>query len=114
MVTNIWFRSGISLPEIANRLRLSDVVHDSENYWEWVIGNFGESRIDIARTHTKRRHAADVRLFRLDNAPIDIKLKDALIQELRKFVRRTIYCGRWNHLSGNDFELEVVEEYPIA
>lgn len=64
-VTDIWLRSGLRLAEIARRLALRDVIEDSENYWEWVIGTLGEVRMDISRTHTRLARRTDRRIFLL-------------------------------------------------
>jgi hypothetical protein len=113
LITDIWFRSGLSLPQIAEKLGLAEVDHDSENYWEWVIGNVRDVRIDITRTHTKRRASVDVRVFCLDLIAFDSELKTALVQSLSAFVRGPICCGRWRYRTDNDdFDVEIVESYP--
>ncbi len=111
-ITDIWFRCPLSLPQIAAQLSLSDLEHDSENYWEWVIGTLQDAKLDITRTHTKRRSAVDVRIFRLDNASFCNELSTELIERLQQFVRGPIRCGRWKYRSGNDFDLELVQEHP--
>ena len=111
-ITDIWFRSPMSLPQIAAQLSLSAVEHDSENYWEWVIGTLDDTQVDITRTHTKRRTTVDVRIFRLDNKPFDNELVSKLVERLQQFVRGPICCGRWKYRSGEDFDLELVREHP--
>lgn len=108
-IVDIWFRTQKSLSQIGEHLQLSDVTYDAENYWEWVIGDFGGARIDITRTHTQPRASVYVRIFRLDNAPFNDALKPQLIQALRRFVRGEIFCGRWIFTSGNDFDVDVSE-----
>lgn len=102
----------MSLPQIASRLCLADVEHDSENFWEWVIGTFHGTQLDIARTHTQRRMAVEVRVFRLDNASFTSELSGMLVEHLQQFVQGPIRCGHWKYLSGNEFDLQLVKEYP--
>ncbi|MCR9119687.1 MAG: hypothetical protein NXI22_22365 [bacterium] len=102
----------MSLPQIASKLCLVDVEHDAENFWEWVIGSFSDTQLDITRTHTKRRMAVEVRVFRLDNAPFTPEVSGTLVEHLQQFVQGPIRCGQWKYVSGNDFDLHLVEEYP--
>lgn len=104
-ITDIWFRSSLSLPEIGKRLEMTVDVHDSENYWEWIIGEFNGERLDVTRAYRKARSKADTRIFLLDKDHFSETLLDALLSKLRSFVSGTISCGQWKYISGNDFDL---------
>lgn len=112
-VTDIWFRSRLSLAEVAQRLGLRDVTEDAENYWAWVIGTLGDARLDITRTHTRPAGIVDTRVFVLDGAFTEPLLAE-LVGRLREFVPDAIRCGRWEYRSGNDFDLVVVREIGAA
>ena len=111
-ITDLWFRTPLSLEQIAERLELTDVDVDSENYWEWVIGTAAGVRIDITRTHTVPAGTTDTRIFILTPEPpirsFDADLIDHLVVRLRRFVEGPISCGRWIYLRGDDFDLVVV------
>ena len=107
-ITDIWFRTPLSLREIATQLELRDFHEDSENYWAWVIGTFGGARLDITRTHTRKRSKADVRIFLLDEDHFTEALLDRLSARLAEFVSASVFFGRWEYRSGNDFEQVVV------
>jgi hypothetical protein len=114
MITDIWFRSPLSLEEMARLLDLSDVVHDSENTWEWVIGRLSTARLDVTRNHRLRRSATDTRIFVLGdgaNGVFDAELAREVVARLRKFVRGPIHGGRWVYRSGNDFDRITVETF---
>ena len=38
-VTDIWFRSNLSLEALAEGLSLDDAEFDAENHWEWTRGS---------------------------------------------------------------------------
>jgi hypothetical protein len=109
-VTDVWFRSGLPLTEIARRLGLREVIDDAENYWAWVIGSLGNTRLDITRTHTRPADSVDTRIFVLDGKFTE-PLLDELIGRLRALVPGVIWSGRWECRSGNDFDLVVVREF---
>ncbi len=104
-VTDLWFRSPLSLREIATRLGLADVCSDSENYWTWEIGTLNGARLDITRTHTKPPETADTRIFLVDNTKFSEELIVEIVSRLQSFIRGAITCGRWEPRSGNDFHL---------
>src|SRR5262245_31747624 len=108
-VTDVWFRSSLSLGEVAQRLGLRDVTEDAENYWAWVTGILCEARLDITRTHTRPAGMVDTRVFVLDGEFTESLLTE-LVGRLRAFVPGPIRCGRWQYRSGNDFDLVVVRE----
>jgi hypothetical protein len=109
-VIDVWFRSNPSLAEIAKRLNLQDVTQDAENYWAWVIGKLGDARLDITRTHTQPANKVDTRVFVLEGTFTELLLAE-LVTRLRAFIAGPIRCGRWEYVSGNDFNLVVVREY---
>jgi len=109
-VTEVWFRSSLSLAEVAQRLGLRDVTEDAENYWACVIGILCDARLDMTRTHTRLAGVVDTRVFVLDGEFTESLLAE-LIGRLRVFIRGPIRCGRWEYRSGNDFDLVVVREF---
>jgi hypothetical protein len=92
-VTRIWFRSGLPLRVIAETLLLTNITADSENQWEWVIGQLGDLEIDITRDHTKSRTKTNTVLFRLDLQPIEASMIETIIERIRPVVARPIYIG---------------------
>lgn len=100
----IWFRTDLTLVEIASALGLSNASHEHENYWEWLIGGFMGQRIDITRTHKQPAREIDTGLFLLDEEMIDDNLKSVLVKRLRPIVSGSIKCGRWIYLKDNDFD----------
>jgi hypothetical protein len=109
-VTDIWFRSTQSLISLAAAVGLSSTVHDSEDFWEWVIGDLGDLRLDITRAHARAPKDTDVRIFRLDNGEFDATLCDLLVLRVLPVSLGSVKCGRWLYRQGNDFDLIVVEE----
>ena len=109
-VTDIWFSSTCTLLQAAKALGLSGAVHEAENEWEWVVGELSGVRLDITRLHTRQRRDVDVRVFRLDNGAFASDLTDLIIERLRPLASGSIKCGQWTYLSGNDFDIVVVEE----
>jgi hypothetical protein len=75
-VTDTWFRSTQSSISLAAAVGLSSTVHDSEDFWEWVIGDLDDLRLDITRAHARAPNDTDVRIFRLDNGEFDAALRD--------------------------------------
>ena len=112
-VTDVWFRSHLTLVEIAGKLSLGEVTEDTENYWSWVIGTFGDARLDITRTHTRPADKSDTRIFVVDGFFSELLLTE-LVSRLRTFIRGSIACGRWEHHSGNDFNMVLVREFSEA
>ncbi len=112
-VTDVWFRSHLSLAEIARRLGLREVTENAENYWAWVIGTLDGVRLDITRTHTGLAGNVDTRVFVLDGSFTEPLITE-LVGRLRAFVSSPITCGRWEYRSGNEFDLVVVRECSAA
>ena len=110
-VTDIWFRSGLPLSEIAERLGFEDTESDGENFWEWIIGTVGTARCDLTRTHTKPNAATDARIFLLDRRPFTAAEIEDLVARIRAFVPGTIAVGRWIALKGHEFDRIVVQRY---
>jgi hypothetical protein len=111
-VTDIWFRSTQSLISLAATVGLSSTVHDSEDFWEWVIGDLGDVRLDITRAHALARKDTDVRIFRLDSGEFDAELRERFVLRVLPFSLGSVKCGRWLGREGNDFDVIVVEERP--
>jgi hypothetical protein len=109
-VTDVWFRSGRRLADIAGRLGLGDVTEDAEDHWAWAVGTLGNARLDITRTHTRPAGMVDTRIFVLDGEFTEPLLAE-LVGRLRVFVPGPIRCGRWVYRAGNEFDLVVVREF---
>ena len=110
-ITDIWFCSKLPLAEIARRLGLSDVTDDAEDYWEWVSGTLGDIRLDITRTHTLPPDRVDTRIFILEGDEFSATLSAELVGRLQAFVPGPVAGGRWEHRTGNEFDLVVVREF---
>ncbi len=106
--TDIWFRAAMSLDEIAIAIGMSDQVHDAEDYWEWVIGELNGIQLDLTRSHTKPRTDSDTRIFRLDNLQFSESEIEALCDRLCSATNSTIRWGRWEYISGNDYNKIIV------
>src|SRR5262245_17969172 len=109
-VTDIWFRSALPLDEIAARLGLSDITHDVEDYWEWVIGTLAGAQLDITRTYTQPPRTTDTRIFLTENTEFSNELITEVVSRLRDFVSGTIAYGRWESRSGNEYALVVIRD----
>jgi hypothetical protein len=109
-INDVWFRTCLSLTEIAKRLGLRDIVFDCEDNWEWVTGDFGHVRLDVTRTHTVSRRMTVTRIILVDNSLFTENLLLELIAQLEKFVPGKINCGRWEYRSGNEFDKCIVRE----
>lgn len=108
-ITDIWFRSNLPLAEIAHGLGLQDLIEDAEDYWEWVIGTFGDVQLDVTRTHTRKADRVDTRIFIWGEGEFTAELIADLVSRLRGVVQGPISCGRWVYRSGNKFDLVVVQ-----
>ena len=108
MVTDLWFNSCSSLADLAQALDLTDVIQDQENYWEWVIGNYREARIDITRTHTKSPETTPTRIFRYeDENQFDEALILDIVDSLHSHGVHSVNAGQWKYVTGNEFDLIV-------
>lgn len=110
-VKDIWFRSALSLAELAQRLGLQDVVEDGEDYWDWAIGRFGDVEIDVTRTHTEPPELVETRIFLVNCEEMSASLVADLVQRLRSFVPGNVYCGRWWSLPGHEFDMEMFQTF---
>jgi hypothetical protein len=108
--TDVWFRTALSLRDVAIELGLEHVEEDAENYWEWVIGTLGDARLDVTRTHTLDNSESDTRIFLLDGRDFSEHLLKKLLPRLRTLARGPIKCGRWRSLGGDEFERVVIRE----
>jgi hypothetical protein len=112
-ITDVWFRSPLSLAEMAVHLALREVHENIENRWQWVIGRLNLTKLDITRDHTEPAVETDTRIFILSGGrkirSFDERLLNELVRRLRRFVEGPIYCGRWVYLRGDDFDPVVVE-----
>lgn len=114
-IQDIWFRTALPLKEIAKRLELRDLIVDAENHWEWVIGTLGDVRLDITRTHRRRPKEVDTRIFILahgqETETFTADLVTQLVDRLLEFSLGPVSCGRWEYITGNQFNLVVVHEF---
>jgi hypothetical protein len=109
-ITDIWFRSARSLEEIADALGLVEVNYDAEDYWEWMIGTFGDVKLDVTRTHTCPPQQTDTRIFQVGRGAFGKDLIDGIVSRLSPVASAPISCGRWVYRSGNDYDVEIVQE----
>ncbi len=109
-ITDLWFRFGGTLEQLAEGLGLEGVSFDAENYWEWVIGSFRGVELDVTRTHTLAPLETDTRIFRLDRAPFENEPIEELAGRLLRLGVASVKCGQWIYRSGQEFDLIVVEE----
>jgi hypothetical protein len=100
-VTDIYFRSDLSLDGIATRLGLSDVTHDATPD-EFVMGFLSGVVVDISRTDTQPpdiRICRVVRKLRSKEHLFSKELLDELTTGLRTFISGPIRFERWPALS---------------
>jgi hypothetical protein len=113
-VTDLWFRTGLSLQELANRLGLQDADFDYENVYEWIIAPFAGDRIDINRSH--RDPEAFTSIFLVGRSPrgekreIPTPLQETLIEALRSVEVMPVFVGRCWIGRGDKFESELVRK----
>jgi|tagenome__1003787_1003787.scaffolds.fasta_scaffold20406416_1 hypothetical protein len=114
-VRDIWFRTGLPLPDIARRIRLeSDFFEDGEDYWNWVIGRLGDVELDITRTHTQPPELVETRIFEVGHGILPESLVLEIVERLRPFVSSPIYSGRWCPSPESDGEFEAVREFKLT
>jgi hypothetical protein len=109
-IKDIWFRTDLDLTDLGKRLGLQNITHDYENYWEWIIGQYGRHQFDITRTHSKEPGNSDARIFLLNGENLPDDLIADFISQLRLLNVTPIYLGSWKHLSDNTFQKLAVEE----
>lgn len=88
---------------------------DSENEWEWVLGDFvapslDDVSLDICRLHTLPASHTDTMIYRVDRGGFDPDLQRKLMRPLKTLVGSPIFCGAWENLGGNDFEKTIYQE----
>ncbi|WP_444905953.1 hypothetical protein ACJJIR_15020 [Microbulbifer sp. SSSA008] len=111
MNSDIWFRTEKSLEQIGEILGLVNISYDVENYWEWILGNYGEFRVDVTRAHTVSPEETETRVFLLgDNRTFTNELIRDFSGKLKLSGVSTIYIGKWVYVKGNDFDLQVREK----
>ena len=106
-ITDVWFRSSYSLSDIAEILRFVGPHHDSEDYWEWIIGTLDGAVLDLTRAHQLDPADGDTRVFRLDNLPLEADLLRTLATRLLGAGVAPVMFGKWVHTTGNSYELLV-------
>lgn len=109
VITDIWFRSPLSLGEISAALAMVGSELDAENYWEWLIGGVADMELNISRTHTRPAAEVETRVMRNDAKPFSDEQRAALVPHLLCIAAGPISCGRWIHRCGEDFDLQVVD-----
>ena len=110
--TDLWFRSELSLQELAKRLGLRDADFDYENVYEWIIAPFAGDRIDINRNH--RDPSAFTSIFLVGRSHEGGKremgpaMQEALIETLRAAEITPVFVGRCWVGKGDEFESELL------
>lgn len=110
-IIDVWFRTELSLNAIALKRRLINVQFDCEDYWEWAIGTFVDTTLDITRTHTLPPDQTDTRIFLCEKNEFPPTLLDNLLSCLGQFITGAIKCGRWIPQADNEFDRVVMQEY---
>ncbi|WP_327321396.1 hypothetical protein OG735_02080 [Streptomyces sp. NBC_01210] len=110
--TDIWFRSHLSLEELAAALDARVHITDVENYWAWVEADLAGIDINISRTHTMAPGKTDTRIFRsgYPSSAFPERTLRHLVAQLQHVGIDPIYLGKWRYLSGNEFDRVVHEE----
>lgn len=96
---------------------MHDITHDSEDHWEWVIGDLAGAKVDITRTHKVPRKQADTRLFLLNGEnrrEYSVDMIVRIVSRLSAFIEGKITCGRWDYRSGNEYDLVTIREFEPA
>ncbi len=110
-ITDIWFRTDKGLMELGLLLGLGGLFYDYENYWEWVIGSYGNLELDITRTHKLDPNSTDTRIFIWKGGDF---FPDQILEELAgKLIDigiSPVYMGRWVYQTGNEFEKIIQKE----
>jgi hypothetical protein len=107
-ITDIWFYTELPLTGLGEALGLSDIDHDGENYWEWIIGNLAGVALDISRTHTAPAAATPTTIFRLnEHQAFTSDMINVLVPRIQAVGITPIMLGSWIYRSGNDFDLRV-------
>ena len=113
-ITDIWFRTALPLAELARRLELRGVTDDVENVWEWMSGTLDGVPLNITRMHVPPAALAETRIFIPEGNEFPAALLDQLIGRLRTIIAGPVVCGRWEHRTGNEFDLIIVKEFKAA
>lgn len=114
LIKDVWFRSPLSLLDIAQQLELRDIELDAENYWEWAIGWIDDVKLDITRTHTQPPETVDTKIFDYNLAPFTDDTLVTLVARLRPVVENTIFAGQSEYLGGDDFRYTVLRTYSTS
>lgn len=108
-ITDIWFKTDLSLPELAEGLGVIDIYYDMENYWEWITGGFQGFSVDITRTHKVDPQNTPTRVFLLSNeGSMPYEFSQTFVTQLQKLNIDPIYLGRWMYKYGNEFEQKII------
>ena len=62
-ITDLWFRSELSLPQLAEVLGMEHTRRDAENHWEWVVGVIDQHLVNLTRCHRVAPGDTDTRIF---------------------------------------------------
>ena len=105
-ITDIWFRSALSLEQLASVIGLSEPQSDVEDDWEWVVGYFDGIAVDVARQNSQPADTVETRIFRLDLEPFSADQKTEIISRLRSVVTAPITLGRWVHIEDGQYDVQ--------
>jgi hypothetical protein len=110
--TDVWFRTALSLRELADALGARVLSADAENHWEWLIADFAGVQLDLTRTHTVPAAQTDTRIFLWGGHTRGFPQPalDRLVTELRRIRIDPVYVGAWLYRSGEEFDLVVHDE----
>jgi hypothetical protein len=108
-VTDIWFRSGLSLEEITTFFNGKKNALDAENYWEWIVFGFEGHPMDITRTHKEPAAETDTRIFLLGSTRyFSDELIEKVCRKLTALKVNEIYLGSWVYATSGDEEFDKV------
>lgn len=110
-IKDLWFYTGLKLDEVASILEMSNISRDAENIWEWVLGEFEDATLDITRKRKELRVRTPTRILQVDHDELPDELVTQIVSRLRKVISDTIFCGEWEYLGGEDFNLLIFKEF---
>lgn len=110
-ITDIWFKTNLSLDKLPLKLGFVLEEFDFENVWEWTISTFGELKLDICRDHTKKRLQTFTNIFRIDEhkKPFPEELLNHIVTKLSLLNITPVYFGKSWVGKDDAFEFELIE-----
>ena len=113
-ILDIWFKTGLTLDELAKNLRLADVATDYENVFEWSVGDLNGQKINISRLHnggspnTKKSENTIVSVYRKSGPKKEFSERNLteLISRLKDLKIQPLFLGEI--VFDNDNKLQIV------